>query len=108
MLTYNIQFDGTQYAFEIQNADKDLAAKILILLENPAPFGKPDPKTTPTYRSEAERAFRMFPDHKINAIKEMRTRTFLGLKEAKDCIDYAFGSSSFQPNYYNDLVTNKG
>jgi hypothetical protein len=98
--------DGAKYAIEIQNIGPELAFAILDLIRGV--------KTTmpvavvPTYSEVAHAAVRLHPDNKINAIKEMRSRTSLGLKEAKDCIDYAMGSSGYYRPLYFDKPITKG
>jgi hypothetical protein len=52
-----------------------------------APESAPSGSSSPEALAEA--IFRAMPDRKIQAIKELRGKTGLGLKEAKDLIDAA-------------------
>lgn len=55
----------------------------------PAPQSSAAPRLAGGNESLADAIFAQYPDKKIMAIKELRGKTGLGLKEAKDLIDAA-------------------
>ena len=111
-MTYEITFDGTKFAISVQDIPTAAASRILAILgelnadANIVVLGTTDePESVRlTYRKVGEFAHRNNPTNKILAIKEVRSRTGLGLKEAKDLIDFISGYSPNPPYFIDQAV----
>ena len=111
-MTYEITFDGTKFAISVQDIPTAAASRILAILgelnadANIVVLNKTDePKwTAMTYRKVGEFAHRDNPTNRILAIKEVRSRTGIGLKEAKDLIDFISGYSPNAPYFIDQEV----
>ncbi len=111
-MTYEITFDGTKFAISVQDIPTIVAARIVAILGELSEEANlirsnetGEPKTVAmTYRKVGAEAHRANPTNKLLAIKEVRSRTGLGLKEAKDLIDFVSGCSPNPPYFIDQAV----
>lgn len=112
MTTYEVTFDGSNFSLDIQNLDSSRALRVLDILKEIEPmptvtvvrFPDTKPVFDKTYGDLARNAYEKSPGNIILAIKELRTKTGLGLKESKELIDFVAGRTSFEPHLYASEV----